>query len=87
MLCQPGASSSQNEERAICLQGLQLMCWEYNSFIQLLHKEIVLSGEKTTMDLKMLKLLVFKVGQSFLIVDIDGTIETVNEADPEISRV
>ena len=33
------------------------------------------------------KLLVFEGGQSFLIVDIDGTIETVNEADPEISRV
>ena len=63
------------------------MCWEYNSFIQLVHKEIILPEEKTTMELKMLKLLVFERGQSFLIVDIDGTIETVNEADPEISRV
>ena len=44
-----------------------------------MHKEIVLPGEKTTMELKMLKLLVSEEGQSFTNMDI----ETVNEADTE----
>ena len=35
------------------------------------------------MELKMLKLMVFEERHSFTIMDINGTVETVNEADTE----
>ena len=48
--------------------------------MQLVHK---VPGEEITMELKMLKLMVFEERHSFTIMDINGTIETVNKADPE----
>ena len=68
-----------------CVQGMQMMCfsktWDCNAFMELVDKEMALPGEDATVELKMMKPMVFEEGQNFTIRDNNGTIGTGKEKD------